>query len=373
MRYLIGVISTLILTVMVIAQDSCPAIVTETILDLQEVCSDTGRNQLCYVNNQIVLETSADNVDFALPGDILDIELVDTIQTIVDSDDEAYGIALMLVQANVPDSLPGQNVTFLLFGDTQVTHSDTESAYTAMQAIYFSTGIGQLNCNDVPQSGLLIQTPEFDEPIELIINGAEISLSSTAFITAELDSEMTIYIVEGEGIVSAENESVVVPEGASTTLALDENLNAMSTPSNPEPYTEDNVVHLPIEEDLIAEPATREDIAVANVHVGTFSACWTSIDTDGSSQSLCIRAIGRNLFRVNARDEGGTVCGDTGEATEFAVQITGSGSVNDDNVLETIITYQCLGGNNANGEVPISYMLNPDGTLTDSFGVIWSR
>jgi len=31
-----------------------------------------------------------------------------------------WGLAVMQLQPNIPDTLPGQNVTFLLFGDTEI-------------------------------------------------------------------------------------------------------------------------------------------------------------------------------------------------------------------------------------------------------------
>lgn len=376
MKYLWTALFIVTFSISILAQESCPAIVTENMMELEEVCSETGRNQLCYVNTQIMLETIED-VSFTTPGDIVDVELVSSIQTTVSDDD--YGIALLVLQANLPDTLPGQNVTFLLFGDATLENADSEpldpeETYTPMQAVYFTSGIGRSDCNDLPSDGILIQTPDSDEPIELYFNDARILLASTAYVTFNSEDEMAVYVVEGEGIVSSNNDSVVVPEGSVTTIEVDENLHAIGSPSDPVPYASDDVENLPVDSDLLADPASEETITEANVYVGAFSACWTSIDVDGSSQSMCIIPLGINLFAILAIDEGGTVCGDTGEATEFAVRLTGSGSVNDSgDVLESTITYQCLGGNNASGTVDFPLTLNADGTLTDFSGVVWSR
>ena len=40
----------------------------------------------------------------------------------------AWGVALMRIQANLPDTLPGQNVTMLIFGDVQIQNAGGESS-----------------------------------------------------------------------------------------------------------------------------------------------------------------------------------------------------------------------------------------------------
>lgn len=376
MKYLWTTLFVFMLSANMLAQESCPVIVTDNISELAEVCSETGRNQLCYVNNQIMLEAIED-ISFEAPGDIVDVELVSSIQTRVTDAD--YGIALMVLQANLPDTLPGQNVTFLLFGDTTIANADSEpldpeESYAPMQAVYFTSGIGRTDCNELPSDGILIQSPASDEPIEIFINDARIVLASTAYITFTAENEMAIYLVEGEGIVSSNNHSVVVPEGSVTTIEVDEESHAVGSPSDPVPYESDAVDDLPVDDELLADPASDDVIIEANAYVPAFSACWTSTDIDGSSQSMCLIPVGRNLFVIFAIDEGGTVCGDTGEVTEFAVRLTGTGSVNaSGNVLDATIDYQCVGGNNASGTVPFAFTSNVDGTLTDNFGVVWSR
>jgi hypothetical protein len=57
------------------------------------------------------------------PGDIVNVADVQHLQLASMSlDDETWGIALMRIQANLPDTLPGQNVTFLVFGDVEITN-----------------------------------------------------------------------------------------------------------------------------------------------------------------------------------------------------------------------------------------------------------
>ena len=63
----------------------------------------------------------------------------------------------MQLQANLPDTLPGQNVTFLLFGNVEIENAvvgDSEATpeagdgdfapLTTMQAFYFTSSVGDL-------------------------------------------------------------------------------------------------------------------------------------------------------------------------------------------------------------------------------------
>ncbi len=123
-RRLTSLLLALLWTSGAAAQDAnCPAM-AQMALDLTEaLCAPIGRNQVCYGNN--VLETEAQpglaSWVFAQPGDLEAAAGLQTMRTsAMDTTTGTWGIALFKIQANVPDSLPGQNVTFVMFGDTEV-------------------------------------------------------------------------------------------------------------------------------------------------------------------------------------------------------------------------------------------------------------
>lgn len=350
MKYLSIVLCTLALTISVIAQDSCSALVTDALSTLDTLCEATSRNELCYGNNDVSVTTySGDDVAFAQPGDIVSIVDIASIHTSPFAEPDEWGIALMRVQANIPDTLPGANVTFLLFGDVTLSNAESvsttlsasttgsvnirsgpstnhatagslqpgtaleligrnaagewvyftsedgtsgwlfasllqiegdvmtldavpddfagSSAAMPMQAVYFSSGIGELTCGELPQDGLLIQTPNYEQPIELTLNDVAIRLGSTVYIQAEAGGNMTVYVVEGFAFVTANDETVNVPEGAVTTIEIDADLHATGTPSDPEPYGIEEVSSAPVstldEPVAIAESASEDVIADA--------------------------------------------------------------------------------------------------------------
>ena len=67
----------------------------------------------------------------------------------LNTDSETWGIALMKIQANLPDTLPGQNVTFLMFGDVQIDNAVDSGAatvdVTANSGINVRSGPGTSN------------------------------------------------------------------------------------------------------------------------------------------------------------------------------------------------------------------------------------
>jgi hypothetical protein len=133
-----------------------------------------------------------------------------------------------------------------------------------MQAFYLQTGIGQPECAEAPRSGLLIQTPEGVGKITLRANDVDIQLGSTAYLTAAAGTDMTVSVVEGEGEVTANGETVVVPAGSQVEIPMDENLSASGPPSEPEPYDAPALETLPVEvlprEVTIAPAVSQEEV-----------------------------------------------------------------------------------------------------------------
>src|SRR5262245_51154379 len=138
-RWLTGSIFTLTLLILAgvaLAQDSsCPDIVKTALSEASDACIDIGRNQVCYGNVQLEGEpkSGVENFTLSVPGDIVDAAAVQTLRlSALDETGDTWGIALMRLQANLPATLPGQNVTFVLFGDVEI--SDVSATSEASDA-----------------------------------------------------------------------------------------------------------------------------------------------------------------------------------------------------------------------------------------------
>jgi len=132
---IISIVSLLlIIAVVVQAQANCPALVQQAIAAMGENCGGLDRNMACYGFNLVdasFTEAIAEDF-FTSPSDETELASLQTIQTApYNLDLSQWGIAAMSVQANVPGTLPGQSVTFILVGDAQVENQVASEDVTA--------------------------------------------------------------------------------------------------------------------------------------------------------------------------------------------------------------------------------------------------
>jgi hypothetical protein len=102
-----------------------------------------------------------------------------------------------------------------------------------------------------------------------------------------------------------------------------------------------------------------------------FTGVWTSIDTDGSNQTISFGGPGSLRF-VHYFDDGASACG--WPDINVTATLNGIGTVSGD-TLTTDLTGQCNGGTGGDldsGTVTYTYDSSTN-TLLDSFGVTWYR
>jgi uncharacterized protein YraI len=119
--------------------------------------------------------------------------------------------------------------------------------YGPMQAFYVRTGDQNSTCEEAPNDGLLIQTPEGAGEVRLWINEVKIRLGSTIFIQAPPNQNMSISTLEGEAHVEAFGVEQTAVAGTTVSVPLDIDSKPMAPPKPPERYTEEVVNHLPVE------------------------------------------------------------------------------------------------------------------------------
>ncbi len=237
------------MAVVVSAQgNTCPPIVFDSIVQTNDVCNSTGRNQVCYGSVAIDVEaqTGADIV-FVQPGDLSAVADIQSIETSpLDAGNDEFGIALMQVQADVPGSLPGQVVTFLLMGDVSLSNISPDGQ-APMQAFQFRTGIGAPSCEDVSYDSLVIDSPD-GLTVNFNVNGIDVELASTAILVGQPDNRLDMLVVEGEGRVTANGETVTVTAGNWTQIPMDETgTEAAGAPEEPSPFEPERIAHIPFD------------------------------------------------------------------------------------------------------------------------------
>jgi hypothetical protein len=110
----------------VLAQLTCPQLVEQALAAVDQNCAGIGRNEACYGYNRVEASFSAEIVEgfFSQPADLASVVDLQTIRTApLDLANDQWGVAVMSLQANMPNTLPGQNVTFILIGDTEVENA----------------------------------------------------------------------------------------------------------------------------------------------------------------------------------------------------------------------------------------------------------
>jgi len=228
-KFLFVPLTLLLVVGLVTAQDQCPTIVQSAVEVLAVDCAGLERNQACYGNGEIVASPQPGaSLTFEAPGDIDDVANFDSlILSPLDENSGAWGIALLQVQADLPETLPGQNVSVLLFGDVELTN-----AGEAMEAFYFRSGVGAADCAEAPD-GIVIQTPEGAGTVNMTVNDVQIELGSTAYLTAEPEGLLTFALLEGEAQVTAIDKTVTVEAGQYTQMGMSVDLAPVDTPSEP--------------------------------------------------------------------------------------------------------------------------------------------
>ncbi|MDZ4763385.1 MAG: hypothetical protein SGI73_02460 [Chloroflexota bacterium] len=108
------------------AQTTCSALVERALTAVGSNCGEMGRNTACYGYNRVnasFAQTMPSNF-FSTPSDITDLISLQALTTApLDEVNDTWGVAVIKAQANLPTTLPGQAVTFLLLGDALVENA----------------------------------------------------------------------------------------------------------------------------------------------------------------------------------------------------------------------------------------------------------
>ncbi|MEO1443882.1 MAG: SH3 domain-containing protein, partial [Chloroflexota bacterium] len=142
--------------------------------------------------------------------------------------------------------------TGLITSDTDVAllpviepDASSDAAYNEMQAFYFSSGADDALCDEAPDSGLLLQTPEGTAEFTMLLNEVNIQLESTAYVQASPGGDMIVFAVSGDVVVESDGVSRVAVPGTQISVPLDANGAANGEPGAAQPYDSSDVAALP--------------------------------------------------------------------------------------------------------------------------------
>lgn len=216
---------------------NCDNQVQEALNKLEETCLALGLDEVCYGNNTLRAELNAATAaQFDDRGDIIPVEVLHALQAApLNVDTGEWGIAVFKTRAVLPRTVPGQAVTFLVFGDTNVQFANpNDYVGDDLQAFYFSTGYGSVGCESVDVDGILVLAPP-DGGSLIEANGVKMLVSGTMLLEAAMNDTMTISLLDGVARIEANGAHQDVRAGQAVTVQMggSNGLEAIGTPSAP--------------------------------------------------------------------------------------------------------------------------------------------
>jgi hypothetical protein len=201
-----------------------------------ERCQQIGANQVCYGHSTLNAELSPDaGTPFDQMGDVVGVDALRALYAApLDPASQDWGVAVFRLQASVPRTVPGQAVTFLVYGDTAL-----ENASGDMQVIYFSTGLGSVSCAQMPSDGILVRLPG-GASLSFRANDADLELAGTTVLEAQAGGVMQVSLLDGSAVVRADGQAQALEAGEQLGVPLggEDGLRAVGPPSTPVPLDE---------------------------------------------------------------------------------------------------------------------------------------
>ncbi|MEJ2150245.1 MAG: hypothetical protein P8Z40_12290, partial [Chloroflexota bacterium] len=214
-----------------LSSDECQVLIQSAMNTSDERCQQIGNGQVCYGHSTVDAELSPDvNTPFDQMGDVVPIDALEALYTApFDPISEDWGIAVFRVQANLPRTVAGQTVTFLVYGNTSL-----ENASGDMQVIYFSTGLGSVSCAQLPSDGILVQMPD-GVTVSFRANDADLELSGTTMLEAQPGDSMRVSLLDGSAVIRADGQEQELEAGEQLDVPLggEDGLRAVGPPSEP--------------------------------------------------------------------------------------------------------------------------------------------
>jgi hypothetical protein len=196
-----------------------------------DVCDHVEVDQVCFGQGTITVEPqpNARLESFTQPGDTLALAGITGLRLESGTSIEDWGVAVMRWQADFTDT--EKYLTIVVMGETQL--SDIHSSLEELPPLAFSSGeqaadnpfilepLQGFNFSSAPLSdepadppnGLLMWTPLSDDTASILINGAVVTLGSTAMVQAQPGGQMTVAMFEGDALVTAADGQSGIAEG----------------------------------------------------------------------------------------------------------------------------------------------------------------
>lgn len=118
--------------------------------------------------------------------------------------------------------------------------------YNPFQVMTVSTEDAGLCDGNIP-GGLLIQTPNVEDQVQMYINSVDVRLAGTAYLDTLQAGYLTFTLLDGSADIESGGQDNFVPAGSRTLIPIDAEFGQVNgSPSPAEPYDFDKLTGLPV-------------------------------------------------------------------------------------------------------------------------------
>jgi len=155
-----------------ILAQSCPTVVQQALSEMGTNCANMDHNTVCYGYFGIDAtfdEEITDEITFEQPADRASLTpLRNIISQPLDEETGIWGLAVMKTNANIPNTLPGQGVIFIMIGDISITNFVTDEDSTYVPDVFVEVTVR------MDEASLLSNPPEWGNHRSDVINTVSI-------------------------------------------------------------------------------------------------------------------------------------------------------------------------------------------------------
>lgn len=248
-------------------------------------CGATGLNQICYVNGVVSLNAADDG--FNAPGAVADLTDGAIVRvTSTGSSIDQLSAAWLRLRTVTPDHA----LTILAFGNVQieeialfVNETDLNNEKTLPSLRFASSPIAGVD--KLGSSGLIVANPAEEDLLSLTLNGAALTLGSTALVEATPSAEMKVTMASGASRTEANGGESTAVQNQQVSVPLDASGNAAGAPTTARELTDDEFLAQMLDELL---EKLKDQIALAN----------TALERLNRATDRCVAGQARYIYNV---------------------------------------------------------------------------
>lgn len=255
-------------------------------------CAGTALNQVCYARGSVTLDGGG---PLTTPGQIATLDGVSGL-TLVSPDVGHWSVALLRLTADSPT--PDLGLTLLAFGNVEIHNLTLFDAAVGngdvAPALSFSSS--PVPGEDPVTGGLIVYNPNHEDPLSINLNGADLTLASSAVVQAQPGVKMTVTMATGSALVTTAAGDSAAIQTQQLSVPLDASGTATGAPTLPD-LTDDELLEPLVpsnesDEDDLLEPLVPPLPVDLNKELQELLA-----DFD-SAQYRCMQGNSRQVYRV---------------------------------------------------------------------------